>query len=131
MLLMRLIRTNFIYDFNILWFFLLVGILVKVPVFSVHGWLPKAHVEAPVSGSIMLAGILLKLGIYGVCRVIFRLGSPRVTFLYGVIVLSLWGGVVCSYLCLCFHDIKSVIAYSSIAHIAFRLVGIRIISSLG
>ena len=93
--------------------------------------MPKAHVEAPVSGSMILAGILLKLGIYGVCRVILSLGRPRPGFLYGIIVLRLWGGVICSFLCLCFHDIKSVIAYSSIAHMAFSLVGIRRISSLG
>ena len=69
MAVLRSSGLNYIGDYRVLWFLILLGILVKVPVFLVHGWLPKAHVEAPLSGSMMLAGVLLKLGIYGICRV--------------------------------------------------------------
>ena len=104
---------------------------MKIPVFSVHGWLPKAHVEAPLRGSMILAGILLKLGVYGVCRVIWCVGTPPLPFIYFILRLSLWGGVVCSVLCLCFHDVKSVIAYSSIAHMALSLGGVMSLNNLG
>lgn len=116
---------------SIFWFLLLVGMLVKVPVFFVHGWLPKAHVEAPLRGSMLLAGILLKLGIYGVCRVVWCVGVPCRRFSFFILSVRLWGGVVCSLLCLCFHDVKSVIAYSSIAHMALRLGGILSLRRLG
>nr|YP_006576410.1 NADH dehydrogenase subunit 4 [Semele scabra]AEV94304.1 NADH dehydrogenase subunit 4 [Semele scabra] len=121
----------FVSDYWVFWLMLLVGMLVKVSVFFVHGWLPKAHVEAPLSGSMLLAGILLKLGIYGVCRMLWCVGVPPLFLMYGIMVVSLWGGVLCSFLCLCFYDIKSVIAYSSIGHMALSLVGIMSLSDLG
>lgn len=131
MVLLRLVGRNVASDYSIIWLILLLGILVKVPVFRVHGWLPKAHVEAPLRGSILLAGVLLKLGIYGICRVLWCLGSPPLILRYSIIIISLWGGVVCSFLCLCFHDVKSVIAYSSIAHISLSLGGILRLTNLG
>lgn len=70
MMVLRCVECEFLGNYRIFWFLILLGILVKVPVFLVHGWLPKAHVEAPLSGSMLLAGILLKLGIYGICRVV-------------------------------------------------------------
>jgi len=79
----------------------------------------------------MLAGVLLKLGIYGICRVIWCVGIPPAGLTHSIMVVSLWGGVVCSFLCLCFYDVKSVIAYSSIAHISLRLGGILRMSNLG
>nr|YP_006576386.1 NADH dehydrogenase subunit 4 [Hiatula diphos]YP_009642885.1 NADH dehydrogenase subunit 4 [Hiatula acuta]AEV94280.1 NADH dehydrogenase subunit 4 [Hiatula diphos]QCQ20449.1 NADH dehydrogenase subunit 4 [Hiatula acuta] len=131
MVLLSMVGTSVVDEYNVLWFLLLIGMLVKVPVFSVHGWLPKAHVEAPLSGSMLLAGVLLKLGIYGICRLVWCLGSPPMSLVYGMMVVSLWGGVVCSFLCLCFHDVKSVIAYSSIAHMALSLGGILSFNHLG
>ena len=79
----------------------------------------------------MLAGILLKLGIYGICRVVWCLGVPPTILINIILVARLWGGVVCSFLCLCFYDVKSVIAYSSIAHISLRLGGILRCRNLG
>lgn len=79
----------------------------------------------------ILAGILLKLGVYGVCRVIWCVGTPPLPLIYFILSLRLWGGVVCSILCLCFHDVKSVIAYSSIAHMALSLGGVIRLNNLG
>ena len=87
--------------------------------------------EAPLRGSIILAGVLLKLGIYGVCRMVWCVGTPPTNLVYMVIVVRLWGGVVCSFLCLCFYDVKSIIAYSSIAHISLRLRGVLSLRNLG
>nr|YP_010146835.1 NADH dehydrogenase subunit 4 [Yininemertes pratensis]QQP01064.1 NADH dehydrogenase subunit 4 [Yininemertes pratensis] len=109
---------------KVFFFFLVLAFLVKVPVFFVHLWLPKAHVEAPVAGSMILAGVLLKLGGYGLLRMVFSLGSfveSNAVFYMSVV---LWGGVVTSVICLRQVDLKALIAYSSVGHMGFFVGGV-------
>nr|YP_010035487.1 NADH dehydrogenase subunit 4 [Melanotus cribricollis]QQQ88064.1 NADH dehydrogenase subunit 4 [Melanotus cribricollis] len=105
--------------------------LVKIPMFFVHLWLPKAHVEAPVSGSMILAGIMLKLGGYGFMRLmtVFMVVGLKVNYFF--VVISLFGGFVISLICLRQSDIKSLIAYSSVSHMGLVLGGIMTMNSWG
>ena len=103
--------------------------LVKFPMFTFHLWLPKAHVEAPVSGSIILAGVLLKLGGYGLIRIYFLLRENLIIIL--IISISLIGSGLLGIICLIQRDIKVVIAYSSVVHIALIIVGVLIINNIG
>nr|ALO77431.1 NADH deshydrogenase subunit 4 [Attagenus hottentotus] len=97
---------------------------IKAPMFLVHLWLPKAHVEAPVSGSMILAGVMLKLGGYGMIRVLslFLMIGMKISYLF--IGISLVGGVLVSFICLRQSDIKSLIAYSSVSHMGLVLGGL-------
>nr|ARH53722.1 NADH dehydrogenase subunit 4 [Anthobium melanocephalum] len=104
---------------------------IKMPMYFVHLWLPKAHVEAPVSGSMILAGVMLKLGGYGLMRLmpIFMEIGMKINYIF--IMISLIGGFIVSLICLRQTDIKALIAYSSVAHMGLVLGGIMTLNYWG
>lgn len=107
--------------------------LVKFPAYLVHLWLPKAHVEAPVSGSIILAGVLLKLGGYGLFLVMSILNLSY-CFINLVVVLSMLGGGFIAVLILRVPDLKVAIAYSSVVHMRIvitTLIRVRVVGFIG
>nr|QNK04283.1 NADH dehydrogenase subunit 4 [Labrus bergylta] len=114
------------YADNLWWAACLLAFLVKMPLYGVHLWLPKAHVEAPVAGSMVLAAVLLKLGGYGMMRVLVVLDPLTKELGYPFIVLALWGVIMTSSICLRQTDLKSLIAYSSVSHMGLVVGGILI-----
>nr|USF15020.1 NADH dehydrogenase subunit 4 [Hirundo rustica rustica] len=105
---------------------LLVAFMVKAPLYGLHLWLPKAHVEAPIAGSMLLAALLLKLGGYGIMRMTILMDLSSNNLHYPFITLALWGALMTSAICLRQIDLKSLIAYSSVSHMGLVIAATMI-----
>lgn len=122
---LKYMELNFPY--NVQWWVFLaffLGFAVKVPMFPFHTWLPDAHVEAPTAGSVILAGILLKMGTYGFVRFALTITPDAAqTFVPFIVTLSLIAIVYAGLICLAQKDMKKLIAYSSVSHMGFITLG--------
>jgi NADH-quinone oxidoreductase subunit M len=109
----------------------LIGFGVKIPIFPLHGWLPLAHVEAPSPVSILLSGVLLKMGAYGLLRVVAMLPEATLALqplLVGIALVSIvYGGLLAWRQ----SDLKAMIAYSSVSHMGVVLLGISALNEIG
>src|SRR6266853_6917441 len=112
---------------------MMVGFTVKVPLFPVHTWLPLAHTEAPTAGSVLLAGVRLKLGTYGFLRLTLPL-APEAAHSVGVPLICTLSVIAISYGAFCARaqdDIKKLVAYSSVSHLGFCTLGMFALNAAG
>lgn len=109
----------------------LIGFGVKMPIFPLHGWLPLAHVEAPSPVSILLSGILLKMGAYGLIRVVVMLPGATQALQQLLIFLALFGMIYGGLLAWRQSDLKTMVAYSSVSHMGIVLLGIVSMNETG
>ena len=117
---------------TVVWLALFVGFAIKVPVFPFHTWLPLAHVEAPTAVSILLAGVLLKMGTYGLLRVNFAILPIATRDFAWLLMLLGFVNIVYGALCaMAQTDLKKLVAYSSINHMGYTLIGMASLSVVG
>ncbi|MCG8607133.1 NADH-quinone oxidoreductase subunit M, partial [bacterium] len=130
-------HTGILTSFNIrliLYVALFIGFAIKVPVFPFHTWLPDAHVEAPTAISVILAGVLLKMGTYGLLRISFPMLPDAMRyepFAYGMALLGLINILYGALCAMAQKDLKKLVAYSSISHMGIVLLGMSGLTSLG
>lgn len=117
---------------HLVWLALFIGFAIKVPVFPFHTWLPDAHVEAPTAVSVILAGVLLKMGTYGLLRISYPiLPDQALWFSYALAVLGVINILYGAYCALAQTDMKKLVAYSSISHMGFVMLGMATMNSAG
>nr|AAT08602.1 NADH dehydrogenase subunit 4 [Bipes biporus] len=123
--------TELHWETHLLWLACMAAFLVKLPLYGVHLWLPKAHVEAPIAGSMVLAAILLKLGGYGIIRLSAAIMTHSTTLITPLMALALWGSIMANIICFRQPDLKSMIAYSSVSHMAMVIATLMSNTPLG
>src|SRR6202158_4914043 len=117
---------------KLMWIFMFIAFAVKVPMVPFHTWLPDAHVEAPTPISVILAGVLLKMGIYGMLRMNWAiLPSATAAFSGAVGLFAVINIVYAAMVCLAQRDLKKLIAYSSVSHMGFSLLGMASMTESG
>lgn len=126
-------KVKFAREFQLLVFpALFFGFAVKIPVVPVHTWLPDAHVEAPTGGSVLLAGVLLKMGGYGLIRIAFTLMPEAVQYYaWFMAVIGVVSMVYGAFLALAQDDLKKMIAYSSVSHMGSVVLGLAALNVMG
>jgi proton-translocating NADH-quinone oxidoreductase chain M len=125
--------NSFFFEKRFFLFFMcfFLGFSIKVPIIPFHIWLPEAHVEAPTIGSVILAGILLKLGIYAMFRLLLPFNYINFDLIFLILMIAFIGFFYSSLVAFIQIDIKKIIAYSSIAHMNFSLLGLFSYSLIG
>ncbi len=121
------------FNFNTIFFWaMFIGFAIKVPIFPFHTWLPHAHVQAPTAVSVILAGVLLKMGTYGFLRIAFPIfPSASVQFADWIAILGLINVLYGAFCAMAQDDVKKLIAYSSVSHMGFVMLGLAAMSTAG